>query len=288
MFTNQKGISIIEVIVMSGVMVVMMMAFMNIMNNQNKNVNYLEDRLSRVALETELRTLFSSNNFCKNLLKDLAAPQAGQTNDITQSFTTPTQKAALEKVFKEKDGKLVYDHLDLKRISLEDSDLTAPNSAGAMSMVFYPERQRKGGGPATLQPIKIKTSASVGNGYSIESCEMVNQNGGGSNSLQYVGTCSTGAITSKGPNDPATGINGKTAQCRCNEGETVMILAGVLDSGKIGGTGDRRGADGRYYCKVNNQGSSLVTGEVGVDAFAGEGKPSDPELLGECTFLCFK
>jgi hypothetical protein len=284
MVTNQKGISIIEVIAMSGVMITMMMAFISMMNNESENINYLEDKLSRVALETELRTLFLSDNFCKNLLKDLVAPRAGQTSDITQSFTAPESKAALEKVFKESNGKLLYDHLDLKRISLEDSDLTAPNSAGAMSMVFYPERQRKGGGPAALQPIKIKTSVNVDGGYSIESCEMINQ----SNALKYVGTCSTSTITSKGPNDPVTGINGKTAQCRCNQGETVMILTGVFDSGIVGAADGRRGADGRYYCRVKNQGSALVEGEVGVDAFAGTGDSSDPELQGQCTFLCFK
>jgi hypothetical protein len=74
---NQRGASIIEVVVMSGAMIAMMIGFMSLMNHESESITYLEDKLSSVALENELRLQFTNNSagdFCNNLLSGVKAP----------------------------------------------------------------------------------------------------------------------------------------------------------------------------------------------------------------------
>jgi len=168
---NQHGASIIEVVIMSGVMVAMMTGFMSLVSHEAKNVAYLEDKLSRVALESELRMWFTNPDSCKDLLGGLTAPKENRTSDVTKALSKSLQWASLSKVFQRRENKIFYDKLEIKKISMENSDLTTSNSSGTMDVMFYPERNRKGGGPPNLQPIKIKTEVNVNGSYKIISCE---------------------------------------------------------------------------------------------------------------------
>lgn len=162
---NQKGTSLIEVVVMSGVMVALMVGFMSMMNHETEGVAYLEDKLSRVALESELRTRFANPTSCEGILHGTVAPPKNNSKDLTQL-------AAFDQVFQKRGNAFFYDKLKIKKISMEGSDLTAPNSAGTVDLMFYSERTRKGGGPSSLQPVKIKTLITVGTGYTVESCRL--------------------------------------------------------------------------------------------------------------------
>jgi|GEM_PF-3522023 len=167
---SQRGGSIIEVVVMSGVMVAMMTGFMSLISHESKNITYLEDKLSRVALESELRMLFSSEGSCQNLFQGFVVPKKGQTVDFSQRITTPLQTTEFEKVFQRRGNDYFYDKLILEKMDFENSTFTAPATSGTVDVMFYPERTRKGGGPDTLQPIKLKTSLTVDASYKITSC----------------------------------------------------------------------------------------------------------------------
>jgi hypothetical protein len=94
-------------------------------------------------------------------------------------LTQALQKTALSQVFQSQGNKTIYDQLEINKISLEESDLSAPNSSGTVNLAFYPSRIRKGGGPSALQPIKIKTLVSVDGSYKIKSCNAEDESGGG-------------------------------------------------------------------------------------------------------------
>lgn len=83
-------------------------------------------------------------------------------------MTQALQKTALSQVFQSQGNKTIYDQLEINKISLEESDLSTPNSSGTVNLAFYPSRIRKGGGLSALQPIKIKTLVSVDGSYKIK------------------------------------------------------------------------------------------------------------------------
>jgi hypothetical protein len=149
---GQRGASILEVVIMSGVMVAMMTGFMTLIGHETKNITYLEDKLSRVALESELRMQMGGTDFCQDLLGGIVMPQKNKTVDVTQNLAQSLHAKALDQVFQKRNAKTVYDQLELKKVLLEDSSLIAPNSSGTISIDFYPERIRKGGGPESLLP----------------------------------------------------------------------------------------------------------------------------------------
>ena len=160
---NQRGASILEVVIMSGVMVAMMTGFMSLIGHETKAVGYLEDKLSRVALETELRMKFSNPDQCLSFLNGSVIPQK---NKIAHNL----KLSGVSDLFRQYQNKNYYDKLEIKDISFENSNFTAPNSSGLVDLVIYPARTRQGGGPETLQPIRIQTTMTDGAGYKIESC----------------------------------------------------------------------------------------------------------------------
>lgn len=168
---NQRGFSIIEVLLMSGAMVAALVGFMSLMDHESKSMNYLEDRLSRVSLESEIRMEFAAGDLCKNLLTGVKAPTNGGHADIGGELALAPRKSAMDKIFRSQDGTLTYDRLTITKITLEDSDLTNPDSNGSANLVLYPERIRTGGGPSVLRPIKIKTALAVDADYKIKSCD---------------------------------------------------------------------------------------------------------------------
>lgn len=169
---QNDGMSLIEVVVALGVMTAMMMGFMSMINNQSKATSYLEDKLSRVSLETELRMQFTNPDYCTNLFKGVPAALKNQNRgDVLGLIKTPSQIETLRKVFVQKNNKIDYDQLELHQVALDNSTVTGPNSSGTMDIVFYPNRRRTGGGPVSLQPIKIKSQVQVDGSSNIISCQ---------------------------------------------------------------------------------------------------------------------
>jgi hypothetical protein len=214
-----------------------MVAFMSLMDHEAKNVSYLEDRLSRVALENELRLQFAAGDLCKNLLAGVTAPVKGDTSDIGSALGQDPRRAAKDQILHSEGNSLTYDRLSIKKIALEDTDLTAPASTGSANLVLYPERIRTGGGPSVLTPIKIKIALAVDTGYKIESCS-----GGG----QGQG-CPTGNLQT-------------TAQVPAQISKQTCSGGGGGRGGGAGG-GHFGGGGGGEHCHTSH---SKLTGEKDV------------------------
>lgn len=75
--------------------------------------------------------------------------------------------------------------MEVNKISLEDSTVPGPTSSGTLNIVYYPQRLRKGGGPPSLTPIKIKTAVQVDADSKIVSCQPEDGTGQGCSAADW-------------------------------------------------------------------------------------------------------
>lgn len=169
---NEAGLSLVEVLIAVSILTSVILGFMSFMNHETQSISYLEDKLSQINLENDLRLQLSNPTDCASFLGNEKAPNTSGTADITNSLN----RTALSKIFQVNGNQILYDKLKIDKISLEGSSLTSPNSAGLLDLVVYPSRVRTGGGPSALHPIKIKTFVSVAGGYKIMSCTPEDEN----------------------------------------------------------------------------------------------------------------
>jgi len=177
--SNQRGVSMIEVLLMSSVMLVMALSFASMMSSQSQGVAFLEDKLSRVALESNTRLFLSDAGFCKSLLEDVVAPKGKAVVDLEPALVRPSQVESLQKFLQKQKDYYSYDKLKMGRMTLENSGLSAPNSSGTIDVGFYPARLRTGGGPDQLQVVKMKVLVNVDKDYKITSCSLAETSQGG-------------------------------------------------------------------------------------------------------------
>lgn len=161
---NESGASLIELMVMSAVGLTMMLGLMAFMNSQVKAVGFLEDKMSRIALEEELKLHFSNQSKCEQVLKGARLPALQKSRSIVN------QLKGSDLVFQNSGNKLKYDRLELKDAVVRNNEIGPSSSSGLAELVFSVRRTREGGGPATLQPIRIPLSLAVNKNSRVESC----------------------------------------------------------------------------------------------------------------------
>lgn len=146
---GESGASLIELMIVVGISMALWMATMTFMNNQFKTVAYLEDKMSRMALEYELRLAFSRSDWCENVLKGVTLPGEKASRDILNSV-----KGA-HSMLTNQGGRLYYDRLELSGIHIKNNDLKGSQTCGTAEMTYAVRRTREGGGPSEFRPIQV-------------------------------------------------------------------------------------------------------------------------------------
>lgn len=136
------------------------------MTNQFKTVGFLEDKMTRLTLEEELRLQLSNPAKCEQALKGLKLPALRASQDIVN------QVKNFSPAFQFSEGKLLYDKLQIREAILTNNEIGPSQSSGLVEMVFFVRRTREGGGPSVLQPIRLSMNLAVDEGHNIESCSV--------------------------------------------------------------------------------------------------------------------
>lgn len=161
---NESGASLIGLMVVSAVGLTVMMGFIAFMNGQVKTIGYLEDKISRVSLENELRIHFSKSDWCKEVFKRVNLPTARSLRNITN------QIGSSHSFFQHVSGGLQYDKLEVSRITVKNNDVSPSSLCGTAEVTYVVQRMREGGGPATLRPIEISLSIEGNKSLGVVTC----------------------------------------------------------------------------------------------------------------------
>jgi hypothetical protein len=170
--TGQRGVSLINVIVAAGVTAVLALAMVNLTSNQLQSVAYLEDKLSQIDMKNLLISSLSVGDACTQTLEGKGVQPSQELRQI-----------------KGKDGKIiidlddsdlsVYEKLNLNNIRLENVDTpAAADSEGMMTLFIDTERQRSGGGPTELKPVKLTIRVDTDGSGNIATCDVVGDSTG--------------------------------------------------------------------------------------------------------------
>jgi prepilin-type N-terminal cleavage/methylation domain-containing protein len=158
-FMNDKGISLIEIMISLAVISVASLAFSQSMINQSKNVAFLEARMSRTQLETELRHELISNSHCEaNFNGKIIGATPLNTNIIGLDGNVKfnAANAALNK----------YDDLIIKSIQLRNVSTSGANSEGYVDLVVKTETPLK----RALRDFSVRLYMRLGANSEVNSC----------------------------------------------------------------------------------------------------------------------
>ncbi len=159
---RQKGLALVQIIIATTLFSFLSLAVGQLILSQQKAVNFLEDKLSKIDLQRTLIGHLSSPDACSKTLSELRV-QASQ-NLIS---------------IKDKNGNVVYstenksnfDKLTITNIALENLTMkSAPRKSGTMVLKVFTKRQRSGGGPLEFAPIQINLKTKTGPDSSLVSC----------------------------------------------------------------------------------------------------------------------
>jgi len=220
---KESGFTLIGVMVAAGVASIISVAISQLILQQSSSISYLEDRLSKISLDNELKINFSYADTCKNTLngKDILADQS-----LTTIFDTHNNP-----IISSTAGN--YDNIKVKNIRLENVDVpTAPVETGVMKLVIEIERLR---GPASSKDVKsleydllVRTDSSS----QIDDCTLMTPSG-------LASLSGSGAACGKSPEDTY-----KPPPCAYPTGSPLCPTAGGTDEYD----------HGDYYSKIVNAG----------------------------------
>lgn len=170
---SENGFTIISVIIAASIASVVGLAISTLIVSQSSSVSYLEDRLSTLALDSNLQLNFSDSQACTHSLK-------GKSILGSQNIMALKDKDANEFVSASPSSVLSsYDRLDISAIQLVNVNATnAPGSSGKMNLLVNIERQRNSG-PRDLKPKELKLAVTVDASGKIDTCSLTSGSGGG-------------------------------------------------------------------------------------------------------------
>lgn len=221
--SNNRGLSIIEVVTTSGIMSIVMLAFSSLVSNQVQTTDFIQSRLDRNDLKVLLENTMAFTEACENSFKGIYPPNSKTDNPV--SLTTITDR----------DGNHLVDipgqqtsfgRIDVVAMQMENLETSLPTDGLAnLKVSLAPKRKNQGGGTQGLTAIDYYFVANIVGGQ-IDSC----------------GAATTGGPTGPtGPTDP-TGPTGNGQSCdyggqTYNDGELFTVTGPVVDNCGDGGTG---------------------------------------------------
>lgn len=151
---NNRGNSLIGVMIAAGAGIVILTATATSMVNQGKSVSFLEDRLSRISFDRSLKNGFMSPSTCGNTLVGSTIPAIGGNQPITvlrdRSNNVIVDLSSSNPLLKS------FEKLNISQVNLLNIDTpSAPGSSGNMKLEVNLARQRSGGGVDSVAPVEL-------------------------------------------------------------------------------------------------------------------------------------
>jgi len=159
---NQKGFSLIEMLIAASVLTVLAVGMSQFIVSQHNNVSNLEDRLTKVSLEAQLKIFLTESSGCT---QTFTGKQALATQPITQIFDS---LGAVQ--FDTASGLNKFDFLELDSMTLENISVPGPDSTGRMKLEVQVKRIRGKLGSNSLKPINIEFTVSTNSSNEITTC----------------------------------------------------------------------------------------------------------------------
>lgn len=180
MVYDEKGFSLVQVVVAMSVMSVMGLGLTNMIQNQARSVYYLEDQMSHQNFKKELESLLMDNAICgsslngKNLPTTLVsvAPASGTDFTIINSSGVVLFNPA-------DSNKNSYDNLIINDIRMQNLDIVNPLVGGNVNLQISLGRKRGSG--QVLKNINVVKAVMLDASWNVQAC----LGGSGSGLLGY-------------------------------------------------------------------------------------------------------
>jgi len=174
---KEKGFSLVEVVIATGIMSVVAIGMSNLIQNQSQSISFLEDRLSKNDVKVFVTSKLSDGDGCTNTLLNNNVLAKG--NIINLSSLKDKDNSDFIVIGDDDLG--VYDRLEISEIELENEDVPLSlNATGMMKLRVFVTRQRASAGPLELAPVEIDVNAVVNDTtLTVESCNVTGAGSGG-------------------------------------------------------------------------------------------------------------
>ncbi len=254
---KQDGFTIVSVAVAASIASVIALAISTLIVSQASSVSYLEDRLSRVALDNELQLNFSYPQTCINSLR-------GKPIAATQNITNLKDKNANEFISTSPASALSsFDMIRISSIKLVNDNATnAPNSTGNMNLLVNIERQRSSG-PKELSPKELKLTVTTDASGNIDTCSLQS----GSSGSEFEKACGMSPTGTLKNNCSGRAASGRASSSVCHvvaSSETNFLHGDIFSKRTASGreSGGDTWAETSYWKCVN--GSWVYDGTSGT------------------------
>lgn len=204
MINNQKGFSLIQVMVAGTIMSLLSLSMASLIADQRTATAQLEDQLEKVQLIRSIESVLGDSLSCQNSLSGVSIPANGGSVNVP-SLRDTVGNALVS-------SNAVEGNLMVGQIILRNSSVGSGVSSGFVDIMVPISRVRKGGGPAEMKPIETRVNVSVNAARNVVGCT--------GNSVNF-NVLNAGVIP---PSTPQTGVALAAAQPG-----VICFLAGVDD-----------------------------------------------------------
>ncbi|MEO0336857.1 MAG: prepilin-type N-terminal cleavage/methylation domain-containing protein [Pseudomonadota bacterium] len=165
---TKQGFSLIETMIVVGIMGVIALGSMRFIIQQGKTISLMEDRLSRVTLETQLSQELRTDVGCQANLVGLDLTSDGaQLIDLKRSDGS-IRYSATHAILSQ------YDQLKIDQISIRNISVPGPNSSGEVEVEIRTRRQRNNV-HKEMRPIQMRFLASTDASNRISHCGKISK-----------------------------------------------------------------------------------------------------------------
>lgn len=161
---NNLGFSLVEVMMVSGLMLIISLGAAQFITSQGQQISVMEDRMSRLQLEQEFNRIFGDRDLCAGLLKNVRIykNQDPQEIRVINALNNVIYDPNLEEN--------LYDHLNIDFVHLRNLTVKGANDVGELEVIVGLERLRKGGSNNQMSPISLRFPAVINKKSFVTSC----------------------------------------------------------------------------------------------------------------------
>lgn len=169
MSLNQKGFSILQLVVAASLMSVLSLGLTNMIQSQSRTVYYLEDQMSHQNFKKELESLLMDNAICNSSLLGKTLPTSLLSVAPVSGTDFEIRNTSGVTIFDPLDSnKNSYDNLVLNGIKMQNLDITNPLVGGNVNLEISVGRKRGSG--QKLKNINIVKSVILDASWNVQGC----------------------------------------------------------------------------------------------------------------------
>lgn len=159
----QRGFSLIEVMIVVGVMSIVTLGSARFIIGQSKSIAFMEDRIEWLSLKTELGHIMNDRNHCAALINNMVLPK-------NEAKPIKIENELGRIIFDPSLQENTFGHLKLSNGQIRNINIEGPQSVGEVEVSINVERKRSGGGPQILKPVTVRFPVATNNTGQIKSC----------------------------------------------------------------------------------------------------------------------